>query len=121
MIARAGEVAAQPGHWWCDQLNNHDAIAGYLPLGEEIRTQTGGRVDAFVHVVGTAHSIHGVAMALRVHKPALHVVAVEPAESAVLSAGCALFGCRRGGLEFGQALAGRSGVRGLAVMSACLI
>ncbi|HMK11007.1 MAG TPA: pyridoxal-phosphate dependent enzyme, partial [Acidimicrobiales bacterium] len=44
MIARAGEVAAQPGHWWCDQLNNHDAIAGYLPLGEEIWTQTGGRV-----------------------------------------------------------------------------
>ena len=87
MIARAGEVAAQPGHWWCDQLNNHDAIAGYLPLGEEIWTQTSGRVDAFVHVVGTAHSIHGVAKALRVHKPALHVVAVEPAESAVLSGG----------------------------------
>ena len=31
MIARAGEVAEQSGHWWCDQLNNHDAIAGYLP------------------------------------------------------------------------------------------
>ena len=68
-------------------MNNHDAIAGYLPLGDEIWTQTGGRVDAFVHVVGTAHSIHGVARALRVHKPALHVAAVEPAESAVLSGG----------------------------------
>ena len=87
MIARAGDVAAQPGHWWCDQLNNHDAIAGYLPLGEEIWTQTGGLVDAFVHVVGTAHSIHGVAKALRVHQPGLRVVAVEPAESAVLSGG----------------------------------
>ena len=87
MIARTGQVAVQPGHWWCDQLNNDDAIAGYLPLGEEIWTQTSGRVDAFVHVVGTAHSIHGVAKALRVHKPALHVVAVEPAESAVLSGG----------------------------------
>ena len=87
MIARAGEVAARPGHGWCDQLNNHDAIAAYLPLGDEIWTQTGGRVDAFVHVVGTAHSIHGVARALRVHKPALHVAAVEPAESAVLSGG----------------------------------
>ena len=87
MIARAAEVSAQPGHWWCDQLNNHDAIAGYLPLGEEIWAQTGGRVDAFVHVVGTAHSIHGVARALRVHKPALHVTAVEPMESAVLSGG----------------------------------
>ena len=87
MIARAGEVAAQPGHWWCDQLNNHDAIAGYLPLGEEIWTQTGGRVDAFVHVVGTAHSIHGVARAIRAHMPGLYVAAVEPAESAVLSGG----------------------------------
>ena len=87
MIARAGEVAAQPGHWWCDQLNNHDAIAGYLPLGEEIWTQTGGRVDAFVHVVGTAHSIHGVARAIRAHMPGLYVTAVEPAESAVLSGG----------------------------------
>ena len=49
--------------------------------------QTGGRVDAFVHVVGTAHSIHGVAKALRVLKSGLRVVAVEPAESAVLSGG----------------------------------
>jgi cysteine synthase len=87
MIARAGEVAALPGHWWCDQLNNHDAIAGYLPLGEEIWAQTGGRIDAFVHAVGTAHSIHGAARAMRSHGSAIHVTAVEPAESAILSAG----------------------------------
>lgn len=87
MIARAGEVAAQPGRWWCDQLNNRDAILGYMPLGEEIWTQTGGRIDAFVHSVGTAHSIHGAARALRANGAALHVTAVEPAESAVLSGG----------------------------------
>ena len=87
MIARAGEVAAEPGHWWCDQLNNHDAISGYVPLGEEIWVQTDGRVDAFVHAVGTAHSIHGAAGAIRAHGTALHVTAVEPAESAVLSGG----------------------------------
>ena len=87
MIARAGEVASQPGHWWCDQLNNHDAILGYIPLGEEIWTQTGGRIDAFVHAVGTAHSIHGAARAIRAHDADLHVTAVEPAESAVLSGG----------------------------------
>jgi len=87
MIARAHEVAAQPGHWWCDQLNNHDAIAGYLPLGEEIWEQSEGSVDAFVHAVGTAHSLHGAARALRGHHGDLHVVAVEPAESAVLSGG----------------------------------
>lgn len=87
MIATAGRVSAQPGHWWVDQLNNRDAINGYLPLGEEIWKQTEGRVDAFVHAVATAHSIHGVARALRAHKPGVHVAAVEPAESAVLSGG----------------------------------
>jgi cysteine synthase len=85
MIEKAGEISAKPGYWWCDQLNNHDAAAGYTPLGEEIWEQTGGKVDAFVHVVGTAHSIHSVTKAIRRHKPDLHVVAVEPGESAVLS------------------------------------
>lgn len=87
MIARSAEVAAQPGHWWCDQLNNRDAIDGYLPMGEEIWAQTEGAVDAFVHVVGTAHSIHGVGRVLRGHSPDVRVIAVEPAESAVLSGG----------------------------------
>jgi cysteine synthase A len=85
MQARAHELSAKPMHWWCDQLTNQDAINGYLPMGEEIWTQTVGRVDAFVHAVSTAHSIHGVARALREHQPSLHVAAVEPAESAVLS------------------------------------
>ena len=87
LIAKAGEISAQPGHWWCDQLNNRDAISGYLPMGEEIWTQTGGEVDAFVHAVGTAHSIHGVTNALRAHRQDIRVTAVEPAESAVLSGG----------------------------------
>jgi len=85
MIEVAREISRRPGHWWSDQLNNRHAIAGYYPLGEEIWQQTSGQVDAFVHVVGTAHSIHGTAAALRPHKPGLHVAAVEPAESAVLS------------------------------------
>lgn len=87
LIARAEEVSARPGHWWCDQLNNHDAITGYYALGEEIWEQTDGAVDAFVHAVGTAHSIHGVTRALRSHKPGIRITAVEPAESAVLSGG----------------------------------
>ena len=87
MIATAERISAQPCHWWVDQLNNHDAINGYIPLGEEIWKQTGGEVDAFVQAVATAHSIHGVARALRSHKADIHVAAVEPAESAVLSGG----------------------------------
>lgn len=87
MIARAGEVASRPGHWWCDQLNNRDAETGYLDLGEEIWAQTGGEVTAFVQSVATAHSIHGVTHALRAHRSEIAVIAVEPAESAVLSGG----------------------------------
>ncbi len=87
MIARAGEIAAQPGHWWCDQLNNRDAITGYLALGDEIWAQTNGKVDVFVHAVGTAHSLHGVGQVLRSRNPEIRIVAVEPAESPVLSGG----------------------------------
>ena len=85
MIEKARRFSEQPGHWWVDQLNNRDAIAGYLPLGEEIWEQTGGNVQAFVHVVGTAHSLHGAVQALRSHRKDLLAVAVEPDESAVLS------------------------------------
>jgi cysteine synthase len=85
MIETARRLSSETGHWWVDQLNNADAIHGYYPLGEEVWKQTYGNVDAFVHSVSTAHSIHGVAKALRRHKPDLHVAAVEPAESAVLS------------------------------------
>ncbi|HUL72748.1 MAG TPA: cysteine synthase family protein [Vicinamibacterales bacterium] len=85
MIAKADEISRQPGHWACNQLRNADGEAGYHPMGEEMWTQSGGRVDAFVQAVGTAHSIHGTAHALRRHNPRLHVAAVEPAESPVLS------------------------------------
>jgi cysteine synthase len=87
MIERSRIISQRPNHWWSDQLNNRDAITGYYPLGEEIWNQTGGNIDAFVHAVGTAHSIHGATRALRKHKNDVHVVAVEPAESAVLSGG----------------------------------
>lgn len=85
MIEAAREISIRPGAFWTDQLNNHDAIQGYHALGDELWDQTGGQLDAFVHSVSTAHSIHGAARALRRHKPTLHVAAVEPAESAVLS------------------------------------
>ena len=85
MIATAREISARPGVFWTDQLNNHDAITGYHGIGEELWTQTGGAIDALVQAVGTAHSIHGTARALKARAPSLRVVAVEPAESAVLS------------------------------------
>ncbi|ACO47944.2 cysteine synthase family protein [Deinococcus deserti] len=87
MIRVSHELGGQPGHWWCDQLNNHDAIEGYHALGSELWEQTEGSLDAFVHAVGTAHSIHGVSRELRRRGADVTVVAVEPAESAVLSGG----------------------------------
>lgn len=85
IINTAAEISLRPGHWYCDQLSNHDAIEGYLPLGEELWQQTGGQIDAFVHSVGTAHAIHGVTRSLRKHSDRIRTIAVEPAESAVLS------------------------------------
>lgn len=85
MIATSQEISTRPGHWWADQLTNHDAVRGYVPLGEEIWRQTGGRVDAFVQSVGTAHSIHGTPQGFGSGGARPRVVAVEPDESAVLS------------------------------------
>jgi cysteine synthase A len=87
MIEAAREISSQPHMYWTDQLKNSDSIAGYHPMGEEIWEQTGGQVDAFVQAVGTAASLRGVAAVLRRHKPSIKIVAVEPAESAVLSGG----------------------------------
>jgi cysteine synthase A len=87
MIEVARTLAREPGTFWTDQLNNHDSIAGYFPLAEEIWRQTDGRVDAFVHSVGTGASSRGVATALKQKKPAVRMVAVEPAESSVLLGG----------------------------------
>jgi cysteine synthase len=87
MIEAARELSREPHTYWTDQLNNHDSIAGYSPLGEEIWSQTNGEVDAFVHCVGTAASSRGVATVLKRYKPDIRIVCVEPAESAVLMGG----------------------------------
>jgi len=87
MVETARQLAQQPGHWFCDQLTNRDGASGYHALGEEIWSQTDGKVGAFVQSVGTAHSLHGTTDALWKHDPTVRVVAVEPAESAVLSGG----------------------------------
>jgi cysteine synthase A len=87
MIAAAGEIAQATGSYWTDQLNNTDQLAGYRAMADEVWTQTGGRIDALVQSVGTAASLRGLAERLRERDPRIRVVAVEPAESAVLSGG----------------------------------
>lgn len=87
MIETARQISRKPHTFWTDQLNNHDSIAGYFGLGEEIWRQTNGDVSAFVQSVGTGASSRGVATYLKEKHPAIHIVAVEPAESAVLGGG----------------------------------
>jgi cysteine synthase A len=87
MIEAARGLSQEPRTYWTDQLNNHDSIAGYYPLGEEIWSQTQGEVAAFVHCVGTAASSRGVATVLKRRKPSVRIAVVEPAESSVLLGG----------------------------------
>jgi cysteine synthase A len=87
MIEAARVIAAETGGFWTDQLNNEDQLAAYHKLAEEIWRQTSGRIDGFVQAVGTAASLRGTAEALRRHDGRIRIVAVEPAESPVLSGG----------------------------------
>ena len=87
MVATAQRIAERPGHWFCNQLSNRDGAQGYHALGEEIWQQTDGAVHAFVHGIGTAHSLHGTTEALWKHNPKILVVGWEPAESPILSEG----------------------------------
>jgi len=87
MMARAAELSARPGTFYADQFNNPDAAAGYSTLAEELWEQSAGRVDAFVQSVGTAQCLKGVASVLRTRRAGMHIVAVEPSESPVLSGG----------------------------------
>jgi cysteine synthase A len=86
-MAKAAELSEADNTFHADQFNNPDAAGGYAPLAEELWQQSGGQLDAFVQSVGTAQCITGVARVLRRHNTEIQVVAVEPAESPVLSGG----------------------------------
>ena len=87
MIEAARIIRAETGGFWTDQLNNTDQLVAYHKMAEEILTQSGGRIDGFVQSVGTAASLRGTGEALRRHHKPIRIVAVEPAESPVLSGG----------------------------------
>ncbi len=85
MIERAKAVATEEGAYWTDQFNNADMIEGYRAMGRELLGQLDGRIDAFCAYIGTAGCFLGVCRELRAALPQVLRVAVEPAESAVLS------------------------------------
>ena len=86
-IAKAEELRANtPGAVILGQfVNPANPAAHFETTGEEIWADTNGDVDCLVAGVGTGGTISGTGHALKNHKATVHVVAVEPATSAVLS------------------------------------
>ena len=90
-IAKAEELAAQiPGSFIPGQFTNPaNPDAHRKTTGPEIWEDTDGGVDIFVAGVGTGGTITGVGEYLKSKKPGVKIVAVEPADSPVLSGGAA--------------------------------
>jgi cysteine synthase A len=89
-IERAEQILAQLGDkgWMARQFDNPaNPDIHYRTTGPEIWEDTGGEVDVFVSGIGTGGTITGAGRYLREKKPGIRIVAVEPAESPVLSGG----------------------------------
>lgn len=86
-IRKAEELRdSTPGAVILQQFENPANPAIHVrTTGEEVWTDSEGKVDVFVAGVGTGGTVSGVAKALKSHNPNIYVVAVEPASSAVLS------------------------------------
>jgi cysteine synthase A len=87
MMKRAREIVGETGGFATDQFTNRDMLEGYGGLGRELLAQLDGRIDAYCGYIGTAGCFLGVSRVLREQVPALVRVAIEPAESPVLSGG----------------------------------
>ena len=88
-IARAEELLRTlPAAWMPGQFDNPaNARAHYETTGPEIWRDTDGKVDVLVAGVGSGGTVTGAGRYLKERNPAIEVIAVEPAESPVLSGG----------------------------------
>ena len=87
-IATARELADENGWFMPEQFSNPaNPEVHRLTTAEEIWADTDGHVDVFVAGVGTGGTLTGAGGRLKELNPALHVVAVEPTASPVLSGG----------------------------------
>lgn len=87
-VARAVELAGRPATFMPQQFENPaNPDIHRRTTALEVWEDTDGEVDVFVSGVGTGGTVTGVSQVLRGKKPEVHIVAVEPAESPVLSGG----------------------------------
>ena len=88
-ISKAEELqAATPNSIILGQFTNPaNPAIHYTTTGQEIWSDTEGKVDVFVAGVGTGGTVSGVGRALKEHNLAVEIIAVEPASSPVLSSG----------------------------------
>ncbi|MBP9690593.1 cysteine synthase family protein [Candidatus Woesebacteria bacterium] len=88
-IVKRDELVKQiPNSWKPDQFANPDNIEAHkLTTAVELMKETKGDIDYIVHGVGTGGTLMGVGLVFKEHNPNIRMVAVEPAESAVMSGG----------------------------------
>ena len=87
-VAKAEEIAEERGGILARQFANPANLAVHRrTTAEEIWADTDGKVDIFVAGVGTGGTVSGVGQVLKEHKPEVKIIAVEPAESPILSGG----------------------------------
>ncbi|RRD46640.1 cysteine synthase A [Tessaracoccus sp. OH4464_COT-324] len=87
-VAKAEEIAAERGGVLARQFANEANVAVHrTTTAEEIWADTDGQVDIFVAGVGTGGTISGVGQVLKSRKPEVQIIAVEPADSPLLSEG----------------------------------
>lgn len=87
MRDRAFGLASEPGSFYADQFGSPDVRAGYVPMGAEIAEQTMGLVDVVCAGVGTGGALMGAIDGLDQAGVGCDVIALEPAQSPLLTSG----------------------------------
>lgn len=84
---KAASLGSTEEYICTDQFTNRDALVGYAEIGHELEKQFPDGFDAFCASFGTAGMVMGVSSVLRVKRPGVRVVLLEPESAALLATG----------------------------------